>query len=138
MEHKHLDIEIATPAQKESIGQAVSCSAPGAFGYFQVLANHAPLISELGVGELTVEQSDASHHYAISGGFLEVANNRVLILLESAEKAEDIDVDRAERAKERASQRLSASEDNVDFIRAKAALTRAINRLKVAGRSATA
>ena len=93
------------------------------------------MVSELAVGELKVEMPEKSQRYAVSGGFLEVLNNRVLILLESAEKAENIDTERARKAKDRAEKRLTNATTEVDLVRAEAALTRAVNRLKVAGRA---
>ncbi len=135
MTEKYLSIELATPNKKVSIGQAKSCSAPGVFGSFQILPNHAPMVSELGIGEVKIELPAKTHYYSVSGGFLEVLNNKVLLLLETAEAAEDIDVARAEKAKERAQERLEHKDKHIDALRAEAALARALNRLKVAQKS---
>lgn len=134
MAREYLNIEIATPAQKRSVGEARSCSAPGVLGGFQVLPNHAAFISELTIGEVKIEIGEKTEYYAISGGFLEVLNNRVLLLLESAEAAEEIDVQRAEQARQRAEKRLQSRDPSIDIARAQAALARALNRLKVAQR----
>ena len=132
MADKYLSIEIATPSQKVDIGKAKSCSAPGILGRFQVLPDHSAMVSELGVGEVKIELINELQRYAVSGGFLEVTKNRVLLLLETAEAATEIDVGRAEQARDRARQRLDKERDKADVIRAESALTRAINRIKVA------
>ncbi len=132
MREKYLSIELATPNKKVSIGQANSCSAPGALGKFQVLPNHAPMVSELGIGEVKIELPAKTHYYSVSGGFLEVVSNKVLLLLETAEAAEDIDVSRAEKAKIRAQERLEHKDEHINTLRAEAALARALNRLNVA------
>ena len=65
MREKYLSIELATPNKKVSIGQANSCSAPGALGKFQVLPNHAPMVSELGIGEVKIELPAKTHYYSV-------------------------------------------------------------------------
>lgn len=135
MAQKSLNIELATPTSKQSIGEASSCSAPGVLGRFQILPGHADFISELAVGDIKIESAGETQYYAISGGFLEVVDNRVLLLLETAETAEQIDIQRAEKAKERANERLQAKNPAIDIARAEAALARALNRLKVAQRA---
>ena len=105
-----------------------------------MLPGHTAFISELEVGEVKVELPDATRYYAISGGFLEVVQDRVLLLLETAEAAEDIDVERAQQAKQRATDRLnqkSAGNTEIDFVKAEAALSRAVNRLNTASRNST-
>ena len=139
MTEKSLNIELATPNKKLEIGLASSCSAPGVLGKFQILPGHTAFISELEVGEIKVELPDKTEYYAVSGGFLEVVQDRVLLLLESAESAQDIDIERAQQAIERAKDLLDRRNDpgeiNVEVIRAEAALARAINRLQVAHRN---
>jgi F-type H+-transporting ATPase subunit epsilon len=135
MAQKRLNIELATPTSKRNIGEALSCSAPGVLGKFQILPDHTAFISELAIGEMKIELPDKTQHYAISGGFLEVADNRVLLLLETAESAEEIDIQRADQAKERAQERLHSRDPVIDVIRAETALARALNRLKVAQRA---
>lgn len=95
------------------------------------------MISELAVGEVKVVLPDGTKHFAVGGGFLEVVDNQVLLLLETAEAAEEIDVERAQKAKERADLRLSDRNPSIDVARAEAALARALNRLKVAAKVST-
>jgi len=128
----YLTVEITTPHKQWLFEEATSCSAPGVLGRFQILVNHAPLLSALEIGELKVEQRGETRYFSISGGFLEVKNNRVILLLETCEAAEEIDVERARAALERAKKRLQERNPDVDIARAEAALARALNRLKVA------
>jgi len=112
---------------------------PGSEGYFGVLPGHAPLLSTLGVGEVTYRQGREEHFLAVMGGFAEVRGDRVIILAETAELPEEIDRERAERSRQRAEQRLagrSGGPDDVDYARALAALARALARLQVSGRHA--
>ncbi|MCX7597813.1 MAG: ATP synthase F1 subunit epsilon, partial [Armatimonadetes bacterium] len=111
--------------------------APGTEGSFGVLARHAPMVAELGVGELCVRLADGVQEclMACSGGLLEVkADGQVVVLAQAVELAEEIDVARAEAAAERARQRLAAAghAPSLDVDRARAALARALNRLRVA------
>jgi len=126
-------LEVITPDRVVlSDDQIVSVVAPGSEGYLGVMANHAPLMTELVIGKLDFRRSHGTTGaMAISGGFLEVFENKVSVLAESAELAEEIDVDRAEQAKKRAEERLAAGGDT-DFPRAQAALHRAVNRLHTA------
>lgn len=125
-------LEIVTPDRALLSEEVVSIVAPGVEGYLGVLANHAPLVTELGVGILRIRYpDDTEENVAVSGGFMEVANNRVLVLADAAERPQDIDIQRAKEALIRARQRLH--DPTMDHERARAALERAINRLKVAG-----
>ena len=100
-----------------------------------MLPGHAPLLATLGIGEVTYRIGRDEHHVAVSGGFAEVRNDKVIILADSAETPADIDRGRAERARERAEGRLSGrSQDEIDYARAGATLARAVTRLQVAGR----
>ncbi len=132
MAQKFLNVEIVTPVRQHVIEKALSCAAPGVLGDFQILPDHTAFISELAIGEIKVETPDKTVLYAESGGFLEVVNNKVLLLLESAEAAEEIDVERALQAKARAEERLQHPDTSIDIPRAQAALARALNRIKVA------
>ncbi|RMG67813.1 MAG: F0F1 ATP synthase subunit epsilon [Calditrichaeota bacterium] len=132
MADKRLRLEIVTPQRHLAYEEVVSCSAPGVLGYFQILPDHTEFVSELTIGEIKVEFSDHTKFFATTGGFLEVVNNRVLLLLEACEAAEEIDIDRALRALERAKRRLQEQSPDVDLMRARAALLRATNRLKIA------
>lgn len=136
MAEKTFKLEVVTPDRVVlSDDQIVSVTAPGSEGYFGMLANHAPMMTQLKIGKLEYRRADdTSDAMAISGGFLEVFENAVTVLAESAEMAGDIDLDRAEQAKTRAEERLSRSTEEVDFERAQIALKRAINRINVAHR----
>lgn len=126
-------LEIVTPERIVLQQDAASVVVPGSEGSLGILANHAPLMAELTVGELKVRDADGrEEHFAISGGFMEVADNNVRILADSAEKAEEIDVPRAEQAVVRARERLSSADTSTDLLRAEIALKRALNRLRVA------
>jgi len=126
-------LEIVTPRRIVFNGAVVSISCPGESGRFQILYNHAPFLSALEIGKVEItEESGYALSYAISGGVSQVFYNKVLILADTAEKSKDIDLPRAEAAKTRAEERLSAQLQNLDIERAKAALHRALNRLKIA------
>jgi len=125
-------LEIVTPDRALLSEEVVSIIAPGVEGYLGVLANHAPLVTELNVGVLRIRYpDDTEENVAVSGGFMEVANNRVLVLADAAERPQDIDIQRAKEALLRARRRLQ--DPTMDRERARAALERAINRLRVAG-----
>ena len=96
---------------------------------------HAPLLSAIGIGEIKVVESGGTQlHFATSGGFVEVKSNKVILLAESAESKEEINVDRAEKSKQRAAERLAAKKSDVDVERARVALVRSLNRLKIASK----
>lgn len=109
-----------------------SIIAPGIEGYLGVLTDHAPLITSLVPGKLTVKNSDTKEVIlAISGGFLEVLKNKVIVLADAVEFGKDIDLERAKRALERAKQRLRSGEKDIDIPRALAAFKRAQNRIAI-------
>jgi len=111
---------------------------PGAEGYFGVLPGHAPLLSSLQVGELWYRIGAEKHFLAIAFGFVEVLPERVTVLAQIAERPQEIDVTRAEAAKKRAEERLARSpQTDVDFERARIALTKSLIRLQVATRART-
>jgi F-type H+-transporting ATPase subunit epsilon len=129
---KPFDLEIITPERIAFEGKVESVTVPGAYRPFQILYNHAPIIAELEVGQLRFnDSSDKLSVYATGGGFVQVLNNKVSIVVESAEDALNIDLERAEQARLRAEERLRRR-DEVDFHRAKFALIRAMNRIKTA------
>ncbi len=135
MDVHEFELEIVTPGKVAYRGAVTSFAAPGVVGGFQVLRSHAPLLSSIAVGELKiVDASGMEFHYATSGGFVEVRDNKVVMLAETAEKAEEIDVKRAEAAKDRAQKRLDEKKIETDLDRARISLHRALNRLKVAHR----
>ena len=127
-----LNIEIITPDKVVFKGEITSVTVPGVKGRFQVLRNHAPLVSifEIGMIEVVTPDNNPSY-YATGGGTIEVLNNNVLILADSLELAENIDVERAKNAKQRAEERLDKKEEDTDIERAQKALQRAVNRLKI-------
>ncbi len=130
-----LQLELATPTRLVVSAEAEEVVAPGSVGYFGVLPGHAPFLTTLGVGELMYREGGRERYVAVSGGFAEVRNDKVIVLADTAERPEDIDRERAERARERAEQRLGGrSQDEVDYTRAAAALARALIRLQVASR----
>lgn len=132
MAEKSLTLEIVTPRKMVFKGEVISFSAPGVVGGFQVLYNHAPLLSSLQVGE--VKYTDANGRdirYATSGGFVEVKENHVVLLAETAERADEIDVERAKAAEARAHKRLAEKSKETDVERAQVALARALNRLRI-------
>ena len=106
--------------------------APGIDGELAILPHHAPLMTMLQPGELRVRKGGEEMYMAITGGFLEIRPDRVTILADAAERAEDIDAQRAEEAKRRAEERLSGKVSTADMVRAEAALRRSLVRLKVA------
>ena len=127
-----LNIEIITPDKVIFKGEIISVTVPGVKGRFQVLKNHAPLVSIFEIGMFEVVTTDKNpSYYATGGGTIEVLNNNVLILADSLEIVEDIDVDRAKNAKQRAKERLDKREEGTDIERAENALKRAVNRLKI-------
>jgi len=109
--------------------------SPGSDGYFGVLPGHTPLLAVLGAGELWYRQGSAMHYLAIAFGFAEVQPDRVTILAQIAEKAEEIDLVRAEAAKKRAEERLARGAVDMDAERARIALLKSLIRLQVASRA---
>jgi len=108
---------------------------PGSDGYFGVLPGHTPLLAVLGMGELWYRQGQEKHYLSIAFGFAEVQPDRVTILAQMAEKADEIDVARAEAAKKRAEERMVKSTVDMDFERARIAMMKALIRLQVATRA---
>lgn len=125
-------LEIVTPEKVVVRDTAEEMQIPGKSGYLGVLPGHAPLITELAVGEITYRRSGDTQRLAVAWGFAEVLPDKVTILAETAEKAAEIDVARAQEAKKRAEQRLSAGNTEVDTTRAENALKRAETRIDVA------
>jgi F-type H+-transporting ATPase subunit epsilon len=126
-------LEIVTP-EKQLVKDVAAEEAqiPGATGYLGILPGHAPLITELAVGTITYRASGETHTLAVAWGFAEVLPEKVTILAEACERPAEIDAARAQKAKDRAEQRLKSNDPQVDFDRAEDALQRAETRLKVA------
>ncbi|MGD0038206.1 MAG: F0F1 ATP synthase subunit epsilon [Bacteroidota bacterium] len=134
MADKTFHLEIVTPKRIVFKGEVTSFSAPGVDGGFQVLHSHAPLLASVKIGTVKIiETSGTESHYAISGGFVEVRENKVILLAETAERTDEIDVERVKAARDRALKRLAEKYPDTDIERAKLALYRALNRLKIAG-----
>lgn len=133
MYEKTFKLQIITPSRVVYQNEAKSVSAPGTQGGFQILHNHAPFVSTIEVGELKVMgKNGESLLYATSGGFVEVKENNVMVLAETAEPAGEIDKQRARAANDRATKRLHSKDPAVDVERARLALLRSLNRLRVA------
>jgi F-type H+-transporting ATPase subunit epsilon len=125
-------LEIVTPAKLLVKDEAEEAQIPGLSGYLGILPGHAPLLTELGVGIITYKASGTTHTLAVAWGFAEVLPEKVTILAEAAERPQEIDVDRAQKAKERAEQLLKSNNPELDYARAEDALQRAETRLNVA------
>jgi F-type H+-transporting ATPase subunit epsilon len=129
-------IEVVTPARlvvREAVNEA---QIPVLGGYIGVLPGHTPLLAEIGIGELSVHVGSRVHSFTAIGGFVEVLGDRVIMLADSAERADEIDVARAQAARDRALKLLANPNDpNTDWKRAEAALERAQVRLAVAAKS---
>jgi F-type H+-transporting ATPase subunit epsilon len=125
-------LEIVTPEKMVVNEQAEEAQIPGKQGYLGILAGHAPLITELAVGEITYRSGGQTHYLAVAWGFAEVLPDKVTILAETAERPQEIDVKRAQESKQRAEERLNSGKTEVDYTRAEDALQRAETRLQVA------
>jgi F-type H+-transporting ATPase subunit epsilon len=126
-------LEIVTP-EKQVVKDVAAEEAqiPGLDGYLGILPGHAPLITELKAGALTYRENGATHTLSVAWGFAEVLPDKVTIMAETAERPQEIDVARAEKAKARAEERLKSNNPEVDYDRAEDALERAETRIKVA------
>lgn len=130
-----LRFELVSPERIVYSGDDVEMViAPGADGELGILPNHAPLLTALGIGELRIKKGEEEESFAVGGGFLEVLANRVIVMADVAELADEIDVARAEAARERAERRCRERPEGLDMARCQAALRRSSVRLKVAGR----
>ena len=128
----HLDI--VTPEKTVYSGEIVHFQAPGVDGSFGVLARHQPMLSALGIGRVGFREADGTERVlALGGGFADVSTDGATILVEAAEFGDAIDVERARAARDRAQDRLNNRTPEVDSDRARAALTRALWRLRVSG-----
>ena len=129
-------LEIVTPEKKVVNTTAEEAQIPGKNGYLGILPGHAPLITELAVGEITYRESSGAgeQRLAVAWGFAEVLPDKVTILAETAERPSEIDVARAKESKERAEQRLTSGDTKVDVERSLDALHRAEVRLEVAAK----
>ena len=132
MLNRSFHVEIRTPEQLIYEGDVTSIRAPGVAGNFEVLTGHLPFLTALDIGEIRIRESEAPQLMAISGGVFEVLRTGVTALVETAEWASEINVERAENARDRAQSRLTANTPDLNHPQAETALARAQNRLKVA------
>ena len=129
-----IKLDVVTAEQVVFSGDVDVVVAPGIEGELGILPHHAPLMTMLQPGELRINKGGDEQRLAVSGGFLEVRPDRVIVLADAAERAEEIDVHRAEEAKRRAEESLKAGAPGMDIAGAEAALHRAVARLGVAER----
>ncbi|MBU2026584.1 MAG: F0F1 ATP synthase subunit epsilon [Thermodesulfobacteriota bacterium] len=130
-----LKLEIVTPEQMTFRGVVEEVTIPGTEGQFGVLKGHAALLSSVDIGELSFTQDHKKTYYAVNTGYAEVTASKVTVLVETAERFDLIDRERAKRAREQAEEKLAKlSREDVEFEKARLALLRAITRLNVAGR----
>jgi F-type H+-transporting ATPase subunit epsilon len=130
-----LELQIVTPDRNIIHDQVDEVEIPGVGGYFGVLPGHAPLLAALTAGELWFRKGQEKTYVSIAFGFAEVLPDRVTVLAKLAERAEEIDVARAEAARKRAEERLAHPESDIDFRRNAAALAKALTRLQVSSRA---
>jgi F-type H+-transporting ATPase subunit epsilon len=129
-----IELIVVTPERQLLRETVVEVTIPGLEGALGVLPGHAPLMTELGIGELSYRSATSSQRIILSvvSGFAEVLSDRVTVLAETAERAEEIDLARAEAAKARADKRLASNDTNIDWDRASVSLQRALIRIQVA------
>ena len=127
-------LEIVTPTKLLDIGSINYVQCPGLDGSFGILANHQAAIIALGIGEIKVAQDKKNHYFATSGGFIEITEEKVQLLVETVERAEDIDMNRAEEALRRSEQRGKEKDASLDEARRDISVTKALNRLRVSKR----
>jgi F-type H+-transporting ATPase subunit epsilon len=130
-----IELQIVTPEKMLVREQVDEVEIPGTEGYFGVLPGHTPMLASLAVGELWYRKGQEKIYLSIAYGFCEVLPDRVTILAQLAERAEDIDVTRAEEARKRAEARLTASKGEVDYERARTSLAKSLARLQVSSRT---
>ena len=130
-----IELQIVTPDKLLVKEQVDEVEIPGTEGYFGVLPGHTPMLASLAVGEMWYRKGQEKTYLSLAYGFCEVLPDRVTILAQLAERAEDIDVARAEEARKRAEQRLAQAKGDVDYERARTALVKSLARLQVSSRS---
>ena len=129
-----MQLEIVTPDRLVVRDTAEEVQIPGRSGYLGILPGHAPLITELGVGEISYRSSGTITRLAVAWGFAEVLPDKVTIMAEVSERAQDIDVARAQNAKQRAEEILQSNRPGTNYEEVESALRRAETRIEVAGR----
>ena len=133
----HLTLEVVTPDRSVVTERVDEVEIPGADGYFGVLPGHTPLLAMLQVGELWYRKGAEKIYLSIAFGFAEVLPDRVTILAQLAERADEIDIARAEAAKRRAEERIAKAVPDMDYERARVALLKSLVRLQVSARART-
>ncbi|WP_078414407.1 F0F1 ATP synthase subunit epsilon [Priestia abyssalis] len=131
---KTINVSVVTPDGPVYEADVEMVSTKAQSGELGILPGHIPLVAPLQIGAVRLKKGSSTELVAVSGGFLEVRPDKVTILAQAAEKAEEIDVERAKEARQRAEQRLQGKQDDVDFKRAELSLKRAINRIEVGQR----
>ena len=131
----HLMLELVTPERAVALETVDEVEIPGVDGYLGVLPGHTPLLVALKVGELWYRQGEDRTYISVAFGFAEVLPDRVRVLAQVAERATDIDIDRAEAAASRARERIASSVDDVDFERAQLSLLKSTLRIEVSKKS---
>jgi F-type H+-transporting ATPase subunit epsilon len=129
---QNIHLEIVTPERQLFSGLVDDVTVPSSTGYLGILPGHAPLLAELGIGEVCYTVAGRKEYMFCSWGFVEVLPERVVVLAQTAEPASEIDENRAQQAKSRAEQRLGSKDAGMDFARAQLALLRAMSRLGAA------
>ena len=132
-----ITLEIVTPDRALVTAQVDELQLPGSEGYFGVLPGHTPMLATLKIGEMWYRIGQEMHYLAIAFGFVEVLPERVTVLAQIAERAEEIDVTRAQAAKQRAEERAARPSPDLDLERARVALMKSLIRLQVASRART-
>lgn len=127
-----IQLDIVTPQKLVYSDKIDMLEGPAIDGLIGILPRHAPLVTAMKIGVLKVRKGGEDTEIAISEGFMEVQPDKINLVVRTAELPEEIDVERAEAAKERAKERLESERDNIDFVRAEASYERAIARLKAA------
>jgi F-type H+-transporting ATPase subunit epsilon len=131
-----LTLEIVTPERLAFKGVVEEVTIPGTEGEFGVLRGHAPLLSSVDVGELSFTQDHKRTHYAVNTGYAEVTASKVTVLVETAERSDQIDLERARRAKQRAEELMGKlPKEDAEFEKIRLALLRAVTRLNIAGKN---
>jgi len=127
---KNFQLEIVTPTNTFSEEKISYLRCPGLDGLFGVMAEHTDAVIAVSLGEIKVEKDSSVEYYATSGGFAEISGSSVHLLLETAERSKDIDIERAKKSAERAKERLSLDRE-IDFARARGSLDKAVNRIRI-------
>ena len=134
---EQLKFELVTPQRKVVSEEVDEIIATGTLGEFGVLPGHAPFLTSLKIGELSYKKGGAAYHLAVNAGYFEVVNDVVTVLVDSSERAEEIDLERAKRAQARAEEGLkSVSQEDKEYKEMEFALQRALIRMQVAAKAA--